>query len=314
MDFPAELSWDDVATVDVPLGAEALDLAATLDCGQAFRWSADETDQKAWVGVLHDRAYRLQILDGGLSARVFPDLPRTDVVTQLRRYFALDVRTESILSKISAAHPSAAAAVNELPGLRVLRQPASEALLSFAIASATNVPRIRRSISRMSACYGQPIGRIDGRDFLAFPSAESLATAPSADLSGPCNLAYRASHLQNTARVVIERGNDWLEGLAQRSYLDAHTSLDELPHIGPKIADCICLFGLGFHQAVPVDVHVWAIARDLFGDRIPTQTLTPATYRAVGDMFREMFGPHAGWAQQYLFTARRARPRHHRPY
>jgi N-glycosylase/DNA lyase len=306
---PAELAWSDLTSVDVPLESEPLDLALTLDCGQAFRWSVDERDTTAWVGVLHDRACHLQIVDGHLRAKIFPVLPDAEAVALLGHYFALDVKAGPILAEIAAAHPSGEAAVAELVGLRILRQPAIEVILSFAIASATNVPRIKRSIARMSACFGQAIGRIDGCDFFTFPSAAKLADASIFDLAGHCNLAYRASHLQNSARIIAERGSDWVDSLAAGPYLDAHASLDELPFIGPKIADCICLFGLGFTQAVPVDVHVWAIARDLFGDQIPTRTLTPSTYRAIGDMFRQLFGDHAGWAQQYLFAARRARPR-----
>ncbi|HEX2172529.1 MAG TPA: hypothetical protein VHL09_08800, partial [Dehalococcoidia bacterium] len=82
----------------------------------------------------------------------------------------------------------------------------------------------------------------------------------------------------------------------------------DLPGIGPKIADCICLFGLGFDEAVPIDTHVWAITHELFGTQVPSRTLTPRTYRYLGDLWRDRFGPYAGWAQQYLFQMRRDQP------
>ena len=37
------------------------------------------------------------------------------------------------------------------------------------------------------------------------------------------------------------------------------TATGRLPGVGPKVADCIALFALKQHQAVPVDVHVWRI-------------------------------------------------------
>src|SRR5437763_6304623 len=40
-------------------------------------------------------------------------------------------------------------------------------------------------------------------------------------------------------------------------YEAARRELMALPAIGPKIADCVCLFGLGHDAAVPVDTHVW---------------------------------------------------------
>jgi N-glycosylase/DNA lyase len=63
--------------------------------------------------------------------------------------------------------------------------------------------------------------------------------------------------------------------------------------------------GLGWGEAVPVDTHVWQIAqRDYkFGTKTKTKTFTKAMYDAVGDHFRGIWGPQAGWAQSVLFTA-----------
>ena len=56
--------------------------------------------------------------------------------------------------------------------------------------------------------------------------------------------------------------------------------------------------------SVPVDVHVWRIAcRDYDASLAECKSLTPAVYARVGDLFRERFGEHAGWAHQLLFAA-----------
>ena len=62
--------------------------------------------------------------------------------------------------------------------------------------------------------------------------------------------------------------------------------------------------GLGWGEAVPVDTHVWQIAqRDYgIGKGFKGKTLTKALYDAVGDHWRGLFGPQAGWAQSVLFT------------
>jgi N-glycosylase/DNA lyase len=112
------------------------------------------------------------------------------------------------------------------------------------------------------------------------------------------------------ARILADRGPQWIASLRDLPYRAARDELDALPGYGPKVADCVSLFALGFDEAVPVDVHVWAIAHELFGEAIRTRTLTPKTYDAIGDRFRSIFGPWAGWAQQYLFCARRATPIH----
>lgn len=38
-------------------------------------------------------------------------------------------------------------------------------------------------------------------------------------------------------------------------YRAAHEQLLELQGVGPKVADCVCLMGLGWSEALPVDTH-----------------------------------------------------------
>ncbi|KAJ3030529.1 8-oxoguanine glycosylase ogg1, partial [Rhizophlyctis rosea] len=75
--------------------------------------------------------------------------------------------------------------------------------------------------------------------------------------------------------------------------------------VGPKVADCICLMGFGFGEVVPVDTHVWQIAKRDYGIKglLDTKTLTPKHYEVVGKKFQEVFGDKAGWAHSVLFTA-----------
>ena len=93
--------------------------------------------------------------------------------------------------------------------------------------------------------------------------------------------------------------------MREAPYAEAHEALLELPGVGPKVADCICLMSLDKAEAVPVDTHVWQIAqRDYgFGKGGKTKTLTKATYDAVGEHFRKVFGKEAGWAHSVLFAA-----------
>ncbi|KAJ4414816.1 8-oxoguanine glycosylase ogg1 [Neurospora sp. IMI 360204] len=91
------------------------------------------------------------------------------------------------------------------------------------------------------------------------------------------------------------------------AYKKAHEALLTLPGVGPKVSDCVCLMGLGWGESVPIDTHVWQIAqRDYnFGGKggAKTKTLNKAMYESVGDHFRKIWGPQAGWAQSVLFTA-----------
>ena len=77
--------------------------------------------------------------------------------------------------------------------------------------------------------------------------------------------------------------------------------------MGFKVADCVALFSLQQDSAIPVDVHVWNIARrdyDQDGALLEhVKSLTPTIYHAVGELFRSRFPEKAGWAHSLLFVA-----------
>lgn len=298
--------WSELPEISVPLHGEPLDLAQTLGCGQAFRWRS--IGDGIWEGVAGGHVWRLRIDGGELRARVAPDLPAPAAQDYLSRYFALGLSATAIQRAIARSHPSAADAVAQFAGLRILRQDPLETILTFTIATATNVPRVTRSIAALCQRFGEQVAVVDGFGYHGFPTLDAVLAAPVDELFGACNLAYRARSIKAVAGAIREGQQDWLNDLVRRAYPYAHHALDNLPFLGPKVSDCICLFGLGLSDAVPVDVHVWAIAHELFGEDIPTRTLTAKTYQKIGDRFRDLFSPWAGWAQQYLFCARRAVP------
>lgn len=78
--------------------------------------------------------------------------------------------------------------------------------------------------------------------------------------------------------------------------VDAWKALQELPGVGPKVADCVCLMGLGKLEAVPIDTHIMRVAVRDYGLKLP-RSLTSRAYSAVGEHFRSVLGEKAGWAQ-----------------
>lgn len=71
-----------------------------------------------------------------------------------------------------------------------------------------------------------------------------------------------------------------------------------------QVADCICLMSLNHLEAIPVDTHVLKIANEHYLTKRPqTKSMTPKLYNEIGDVFRDIYGPLAGWAQTVLFCA-----------
>ena len=88
-----------------------------------------------------------------------------------------------------------------------------------------------------------------------------------------------------------------LEALRGMGYADAKKELQRLPGVGPKVADCVLLFSLGFYDAFPADVWVRRVLREQYG--------FTGNDRQIYEFVRKRFGPYAGIAQQYLFFWKR---------
>ena len=294
--------WNEASRASFDITSGPLNLPYTLDWGQAFRWR--ETSDGSWIGVIGEHAVRLREEDGLVEGWVFP--PVADAAAFLAAYLRLDVDLEALYRHFAPVDPWIGAAINDFAGLRVLGQEPRETLLSYICSTANSVPRISKAIDRMSRIYGRLIATIDGEDFHAFPTAESLADASPSVLRDRCGLGWRGDNLIGVAREVAAMPDGWPVQLRSLRYRDAKSELMRVRGVGAKIADCVCLFALGKDEAVPVDTHIWAVGRELFGAQVPTRTLTPSTYDAISRLFLDRYGSFAGWAQEYLFLQRRA--------
>lgn len=59
---------------------------------------------------------------------------------------------------------------------------------------------------------------------------------------------------------------------------------------------------LGHLQAIPVDTHIYQIAARFYLPKLAKQkTVTTKIYNEIGNHFRELYGPLAGWAHTVIF-------------
>lgn len=259
-----------------------------------------------------------------------PDLPTSDdSEALLKNYFNLHHNLTDLYKQWADADPNFRKRAPEFNGVRILNQDAWEALVAFICSSNNNISRISQMVHKLCLHYGPYIGTVAGEPFHDFPTPKSL-TAPGVESHlRDLGFGYRAKYIAETARTISDdRPEGWLLSLRnpaslawgagaasrlfdeeksghQPTYKNAHEQLLQLCGVGPKVADCVSLMGLGWGEAVPVDTHVWQIAmRDYkFGGKSKNKTLTKAMYDAVGDHFRDLWGNQAGWAHSVLFTA-----------
>jgi N-glycosylase/DNA lyase len=277
---PAEFSLDD-----------------TLASGQCFRWKRGADGW--WVGVVGSSIIGIRQEGERFSWWTYPG-PRNEAL--IADYFQLHIDLGEIVRRISEADPAAGAAAQRWSGLRLLRQDPEECILSFVCSTANSVPRIAYSIDQFSREYGQYLGEVNGQQHYAFPGASTLAIADPAHLTRISSLGFRAPNLVRVAKQVEERGDGWASSLREMPYQQAHKELVALHGIGAKIADCVCLFSLDKTEAVPVDTHVWQLAKALyFPDWPQRKSITNLAYNTVARAFLDRFGELAGYAQNFLF-------------
>lgn len=233
-----------------------LELDSTLDCGQCFRWSRTPA---GWAGVVDDRPV-LARMEGDTLILEGPTEAERDF---WRRYFALDVDYPALLARYQAGNRRLAACVAENPGIRVLRQPFFETLCTFILSQNNNIPRIRGLVERLCALCGSPLE--NGQH--AFPTPEQLAACTEEQLA-TLRAGWRAAYLADAAQKVLGP-LPGPETLAALPLADARAALMTIHGVGPKVADCTLLYGLGRWDAFPLDVWMKRAMAQLFPRGIP---------------------------------------------
>lgn len=276
--------------------AEGLDLQRTLDSGQTFRWrwETDASGRKIAAGIIGRRVVRLTQDARGLWL-IDPDTP--EACEALLRYLGIASADGSGIGGIEdtlAKDPVLARILPHTRGISLLAQDPWEVLISFIVSQNNNIPKIIRSIERLSRALGEPV---DAGAY-AFPSPARLASAHHRTLAA-CLLGYRAPYVRVAARHVADGRLD-LEALQHMPESSARDVLCGIPGIGEKVGDCILLFGLRHMTAFPVDVWVKrAVERLYFRNR-------PRPLAQIRMFARDRFGALAGYAQQHLYAYARA--------
>lgn len=275
------------------IDAPDFDLEKTLNCGQVFHWQQQGAGFAGAIGgkavLVEQRGKRLRFCGVGRE--------------ELARYFALD----HPLADICASFPrdeTMAAASEFCRGLRLIRQPRWECLATFICSSMKQVAHIRQMSLALRERFGVRRG-ISVTHVYDFPSPERIGRTTEAELR-ECGLGYRAKNLLATAKRVAS-GEARLEEWASLDDVALRAKLCELPGVGVKVANCVMLFAYERTTAFPIDVWIARVLREQYFSR-----RRKVTAKLLADFSASYFGPHGGYAQQYLFhhaRTNRLRPR-----
>ncbi|KAJ3210703.1 8-oxoguanine glycosylase ogg1 [Dinochytrium kinnereticum] len=259
-------------------GPKELRLDATLFSGQTFLWR--ETGPNQFTSVLKGHIVTLKQTSDDILVQ--SDSSEGEVYEILCNYFRLDIKLESLYTHWAERDVNFKKKAMRFEG-----------------------------IDKLCIRYGSIVGDFKTSPtatttFYSFPRLQALCDDGVEKTLRDLGFGYRAKYISETARKIVDEkgGEEWLMGLRDESYADAKNELLGLSGVGPKVADCILLMSLDKLGAVPVDTHVWKIAKRDYGLAPKNvKTLTPKVYQEIGDVFRSKFGDYAGWAHSVLFKA-----------
>ncbi len=246
-------------------------IAQTLDCGQAFRWSKDDND--IWQGIAFGQFLKLKQTDDCIT------LFNTDEMTFnsiWRPYFDIDRDYTDIIKNISH-NDTLKTAASYGYGIRILRQDPWEALCSFIISQNNNIPRIKGIVERLCVNFGNEI-----KGGYSFPTAQKISSLSLDDLQ-VLRSGFRAKYILDAAKKVASGEIDFAK-LNKKSTDETRNQLMTIYGVGAKVADCAMLYGMGRLDAFPKDVWIRRALDVLFGGELPEST-----------------SQYAGIIQQYIF-------------
>jgi N-glycosylase/DNA lyase len=296
-----------------------LNISLTINSGQTSQpaWKEDDSYFQELVlingipcllEVAHqnNNAYPVKIRASSPS-----EIPTEQIKVKLGEIFDLKFDLNTFY-KFLRADPQLSSTIAFCRGLRLFKaHDPFECIISSISSANCSIIRWTRSIQDIKYKWGHSYHFSSG-NFHTFPSPSLLAKVPEHDLEEmqrceddlpedfvfennlqACGVGYRAKYIIQAAQLVHNKLN--LDELAKMNYDDAFHTVLELPGVGPKVADCILLYGFGMGEAFPVDVWIKRIIEHLY---FPGEDLKPQEVRKFG---QKEFRDYAGYVQLYLF-------------
>lgn len=252
---------------DIEIIQPDFDLDETLDCGQAFRWEKIESEYEVtYKGVFLD--IPLTISQNG-NRFIFHNTSSENFEKIWINYFDFETDYSSIKSRLSDDE-ILSKACKYAGGIRLLNQDFWECLCSFIISQNNNIPRIKGIISRLCLYYGH------------FPTAAELSAETPESLEF-LRAGFRAKYIVDAAEKTAS-GEINSDNIKNMPIDEARKKLMTIKGVGPKVAECVLLFGMHRTEAFPIDVWIKRAMEKFYPDGLPECTKNIE-----------------GIAQQYLF-------------
>ncbi len=266
-----------------------------FDCGQCFRWNIQ--NDGAYTGVFKNNVLNVKKENNKI---IFKGICNDNIIKVVNDYFDFDTDYNKIKQELSSVDEYLRESIEFGSGIRILNQDLWETIISFIISANNNIPRIKGIIEKISKKYGNKI-EWNGVEYYTFPTKEALSKASVEDLRA-LGLGFRDKRVYDTTRIILNNENSLEELINEENTEVLREKLLTLPGVGPKVADCIMLFGLKRFEVFPIDVWVRRVMNDLY---IKNEDETKVNKKEIEKLAVEKYKNLAGLAQQYLFYWKR---------
>jgi N-glycosylase/DNA lyase len=294
-----------------------LNLKFCLKGGMSFRWNhitnelknlndseSTSGDELEFNGVIGNKIYFLKQvasknqIEYSCFFKNNLKYESQDIESELHDYFQLKENLQDLYGDWSKKDSKFKEKVQFYPdvlsGIRVLRLDPVENLFCFICSSNNNIKRITQMVANMCKNFGEPIGKINDVEYFEFPTIDRLAEKDVEDKLRVLSFGYRAKFIYQAALYIKQNFKDksWLLSLRDKTYNEVVQELIKIPGIGKKVADCIALMSMDKLEAIPVDTHVYSIAKTIYNfvpaDLVKknaaskTLSLTDKNYKLIG--------------------------------
>ncbi len=271
----------------IKFSSEFFNIKDTLECGQVFRFNS------------HGNGYLIFSKDKCAFAETKGDFTLITTSDEdydyFYNYFDLARDYSKIFNHVKGLKVDILTLSAERgKGIRLLNQDLLETAFSFIISQNNNIKRIKGIIEKLCTSLGDKRAFLDN-EYYAFPSVEKMANTPLSFYK-EIGLGYRATYILEFAKS-LSSGLDLikLKGLEEK---ELRKHLTSIYGIGPKVADCIMLFGYKKTTSFPVDTWIEKVYRENFNGKLNSR-------EKIAEYFTETFKENSGYVQQYLFHYKR---------
>lgn len=274
---------------------EAFEPKHIFECGQCFRWNVQPDG--SYIGIVRNNVVTVKKVKDSV---IFESMGEDSLEELVYQYFDLTTDYTKIKETLSNVDEYVKTSIQYGEGIRILKQEVWETIISFMISANNNIPRIKGIIERISKQYGTPISW-RGQTYYTFPTIEQLSKASVEELRD-LGLGFRDKRVYQTTQLFKNKTITIQQLQEQPDTKLVRDMLMQLPGVGPKVADCILLFGLQKLEVFPIDVWVRRVMNDLYFKKEKEETLDKTE---ITKLATAKYANFAGLAQQYLFYWKR---------